>query len=171
MTAEPRLAGLAVRLAGHPDEFAGAFALRHQIFCIEQRIFACDRDEIDDVASTIVACLGTGPGCEIVGTVRIHEAGRKLWFGSRLAVAPAWRRRAGLGAALIGVAVGTAHAHGCRRFLAHVQARNVCMFESLHWRRLEDCLLHGHPHTLMQADLDFYPPIMSAQQDAVGSAA
>ncbi|MET1115930.1 MAG: EAL domain-containing protein, partial [Comamonas sp.] len=45
------------------------------------------------------------------------------WWGSRLAVARAFRGTAALGAGLIQVAVASAHARGCTRFLAHVQDR------------------------------------------------
>jgi putative N-acetyltransferase (TIGR04045 family) len=147
--------GFYVGLATAPAHLAGAHALRHQVFCLEQRLFVNDQDDIDALSTTIVAVADGGV---VIGAVRIHEAEPCLWFGSRLAVAPAWRRRAGLGAALIRAAVTTAHAHGCRRFLAHVQLQNVAMFEALHWQVLETCILHGMHHALMQADLAHYPP-------------
>jgi putative N-acetyltransferase (TIGR04045 family) len=143
-----------IRPVRHPHERHAAAALRHLVFCVEQRLFTSDRDEIDRECITIVAVT---PDRDVVGTVRIHEAAPALWFGSRLAVAPSWRRRAGLGAGLIAQAVGLAHGLGCRRFLAHVQAANVELFTSLHWQALEFCDLHGKPHCLMQADLDHYP--------------
>jgi putative N-acetyltransferase (TIGR04045 family) len=140
-----------VRLAAHADEIGQARALRHQVFCVEQALFTSDIDANDGHALTLVAVdLRTH---QVVGTVRIHAAGQGLWFGSRLAVAAAWRRRAGLGPALIYAAVQMAEARGCRRFLAHVQAPNVALFESLHWQALETCVLHGMPHCLMQAPL------------------
>ena len=43
----------------------------------------------------------------------------------------AFRRSA---SSLIRLAVCSAHARGCRRFLAHVQAQNAPMFQRLHWR-------------------------------------
>jgi putative N-acetyltransferase (TIGR04045 family) len=158
--------GFHVGLATSPAHLAGAHRLRRQVFCVEQQLFVDDRDDIDARSSTIVALAD---GDAVVGTVRIHEAGPALWFGSRLAVAPAWRRRAGLGAALIRAAVSTAHARGCRRFLAHVQVGNVGMFEALHWQLLETGTLHGSPHALMQADLAHYPP--AASPDAAGAVA
>jgi putative N-acetyltransferase (TIGR04045 family) len=140
-----------VRLAAQADEIRAARALRHQVFCIEQALFTSDVDAIDAHATTLVAILAEAG--QVIGTVRIHAAGKGLWFGSRLAVAPPWRRRAGLGPALIRSAVEAAEARGCRRFLAHVQAANVALFESLDWQALETCLLHGMPHCLMQAPL------------------
>ncbi len=160
--------GFHVGLAAAPEHMAGAHALRHQVFCLEQKLFVNDQDEIDALSDTIVALAD---GDMVIGTVRIHEAEPALWFGSRLAVAHAWRRRAGLGAALIRAAVSTAHARGCRRFLAHVQVQNVPMFESLHWQTLETCTLHGLHHALMQADLAHYPPAASPPACRAGAAA
>jgi putative N-acetyltransferase (TIGR04045 family) len=164
----PIAGGFHVGLAAEPAHLAGAHALRHHVFCLEQGLFDDDRDDIDALASIIVALADKDA---VVGTVRIHEAEPSLWFGSRLAVAPAWRRRAGLGAALIRAAVSTAHARGCKRFLAHVQVQNVPMFEALHWKKLEACLLHGVPHALMQADLAHYPAAASPVAGRGGAAA
>ncbi len=160
--------GFHVGLAATPAHLAGAHELRRQVFCVEQRLFLDDQDEIDTRSSMIVALADSDA---VVGTVRIHEAEPFLWFGSRLAVAHAWRRRAGLGAALIRAAVSTAHARGCRRFLAHVQVQNVPMFETLHWQALETCTLHGLQHALMQADLAHYPPAASPDAGSAGAAA
>jgi putative N-acetyltransferase (TIGR04045 family) len=55
-------------------------------------------------------------------------------------------------------AVCTAHARGCRTFLANVQAQNVNFFARLAWESLHDVTLHGRPHVLMRADLRAYPP-------------
>jgi putative N-acetyltransferase (TIGR04045 family) len=146
--------------AAAPWQRDGLFALRREVFCAEQRIFAHDdRDPVDDVAIHLVAlsCVLGAPD-QVVGTVRIHQPEPGLWWGSRLAVHRDHRRVGGLGAALIRLAVCTAHARGCERFLAHVQAQNVEMFRRLHWQSLDSVNLHGHPHDLMQADLAAYPP-------------
>jgi putative N-acetyltransferase (TIGR04045 family) len=136
-----------------------AFALRRAVFCIEQGIFVGDdRDAVDEHAQTLVAvsCVG-GAYDTVVGTVRIHEAEPGLWWGSRLAVHAAFRHHGRIGATLIRLAVSSAHARGCTRFLAHVQSQNVAMFEKLHWQALESEMLHGRPHSRMQADLGHYP--------------
>jgi putative N-acetyltransferase (TIGR04045 family) len=140
-----------VRVAAHAGEISAARALRHQVFCVEQALFTSDIDAIDGHAIVLVAVLAQDG--QVAGTVRIHQAQPGLWFGSRLAVAKPWRRRGGLGPALIRTAVQTAQARGCRRSLAHVQAPNVALFESLQWQALEPCSLHGVPHCLMQAKL------------------
>ncbi|PAU80516.1 histone acetyltransferase [Halovibrio salipaludis] len=154
-----------VRLANRGWERDHALALRHQVFCVEQGLFSkSDRDEVDRHAQPIVALSWySGMADQVVGTVRIHEASPGLWYGSRLAVAEGYRRMACLGTELIRLAVGTAHARGCTRFLAQVQQRNVPLFESLHWQALETIDVRGRPHALMEADLAQYPPCAESE--------
>jgi len=142
-----------------------AAQLRRQVFCEEQGLFAGDdKDDIDDVTIPIVAVSMLGVVADdVVGTVRIHEAEPGVWWGSRLAVAAEYRKVGALGAALIRLAVSSAHARGATRFLAHVQAQNGLLFRRLHWAIVEEKELHGRPHYLMQADLAHYPPILDAE--------
>jgi putative N-acetyltransferase (TIGR04045 family) len=149
-----------VKWAATAWERQQAMALRRAVFCVEQGIFqGDDRDAVDDDAQLLVAlsCVA-GALDEVVGTVRIHEAEPLLWWGSRLAVHAAYRHHGRIGATLIRLAVSSAHARGCRTFLAHVQAQNVPLFERLHWQALAAQTLHGRPHQRMQADLAHYPP-------------
>lgn len=154
-----------IRYAGEPWEKHGAAALRRQVFCTEQRLFESDdRDELDRVATPIVAVAMIG--CiedEVVGTVRIHEAEPGVWWGSRLAVAPAYRRVGMLGTQLIRLAVSSAHARGARRFFAHVQSQNAPLFHRLNWTTLEEVELRGWPHHRMEADLAHYPPFATPE--------
>jgi putative N-acetyltransferase (TIGR04045 family) len=141
-------------------EINQARALRRAVFCVEQGVFAGDDiDAIDAHAQTLVALstLGGMPD-QLVGTVRIHAAEDGIWWGSRLAVHAAFRSHGRIGATLIRLAVSSAHARGCRLFLAHVQSQNVPLFEKLRWTALKEETLHGRPHHLMQADLAAYPP-------------
>ena len=150
-----------VKLASDAWELGESRALRRAVFCDEQGIFiGDDTDGIDRYASTIVAvsCIAGVPD-QVVGTVRIHQEGPATWYGSRLAVQPLFRRVSRIGTSLIRMAVGSAHARGCRVFLAYVQKQNVAMFERLHWRSLREVTLHGRLHDFMQADLSHYPPI------------
>jgi len=149
-----------VKQATLPCELREAYALRRAVFCIEQGIFMeDDRDDIDNHAQLLVAesCMGGAPD-QVVGTVRLHEEAPGHWRGSRLAVHAAFRSYGRLGATLIRLAVSSAHAQGCTRFLAHVQQQNETLFQQLHWRTLGVENVHGRPHCLMQADLAFYPP-------------
>ena len=154
-----------VKFATEGWELRGAAALRRQVFCEEQRLFeGDDRDAIDDIAIPLVAISLLGVAAdEVVGTVRIHEAEPGVWWGSRLAVAASYRRVGALGTALIQLAVSSAHARGCWRFLANVQAQHVPLFTRLHWRTVEAIELLGHPHHRMEADLAFYPPFAAAE--------
>jgi putative N-acetyltransferase (TIGR04045 family) len=160
-----------VKFATSSWERRACAALRRQVFCAEQGIFADDdRDAVDTHAIPICALSTLGGDADaVVGTVRIHAATERLgeWWGSRLAVAPAFRGTAALGAGLIQVAVSAAHARGCTCFLAHVQERNVPLFQALHWASLDTMDLHGRPHRLMQADLAAYPPMHDPEHGLV----
>lgn len=141
-----------------------AHALRRAVFCIEQGIFAGDdRDAIDGHAQLLVAmaCIAGMPE-QVVGTVRIHAEQPGLWWGSRLAVHPAFRSQGHLGATLIRLAVSRAHAQGCTAFRAHVQVQNVPLFEKLHWQALGQTAVHGRAHAVMAPDLAHYPPCHDA---------
>jgi putative N-acetyltransferase (TIGR04045 family) len=141
-------------------EHRRAHALRRAVFCGEQGLFGDDdRDAVDAHAQLLVAVslIGGAPD-DVVGTVRIHQSRPRHWWGSRLAVAPAFRSLGRIGATLIRLAVSSAQGHGCDSFLAHVQSQNVPLFERMHWRSVGEERLHGRAHHLMQADLAHYPP-------------
>lgn len=152
-----------IQWAGNPWMNAQALALRRQVFCTEQGLFdgddldAIDTDQPSVRSLVALSCWGGQPD-EVVGTVRIHEAEPGLWWGSRLAVRHDWRQQGRLGSSLIRLAVCSAHACGCREFLAHVQAQNVPLFRRLRWQVLDEVVLHGRMHALMRADLAHYPP-------------
>lgn len=152
-----------IKQATEAWEQRDAHALRRAVFCAEQGLFTGDdRDALDEQAQLLVACSCVAGECDqVVGTVRIHESAPGQWWGSRLAVHPAHRHAARdggrLGATLIRLAVGMAHAQGAQQFHAHVQAQNVPLFESLHWQLQEMVLLHGRPHGVMAASLAHYP--------------
>jgi putative N-acetyltransferase (TIGR04045 family) len=149
-----------VKWADTAWEIVQARALRRDVFCTEQGLFEDnDIDSIDSHAQTLVALsyLGAMPD-QVVGTVRIHTTEAGVWWGSRLAVERDYRHHGGLGATLIKLAVSSAHARGSKIFLAHVQSQNTPFFERLQWTALQHLDLHGHPHDLMQADLQHYPP-------------
>jgi putative N-acetyltransferase (TIGR04045 family) len=154
-----------VKFATQAWERQAAAALRRAVFCAEQGVFADDdRDGIDDIAIPIVAISSLAVALdEVVGTVRIHEAEPGVWWGSRLAVAASYRRIGAIGSSLVRLAVSSAHARGCTRFLAHVQSQNAQLFQRLHWNIIAEVEFHGRPHHFMQADLDHYPPFADAE--------
>jgi putative N-acetyltransferase (TIGR04045 family) len=130
-----------VREACQDWERREALALRRMVFCIEQGLFhGDDRDALDDrdaagTPARLLVAMACNAGLpeQVVGTVRIHQAGPGLWWGSRLAVHPSFRSQGHLGATLIRLAVGRAHALGCDTFMAHVQSQNVPLFLKLRW--------------------------------------
>jgi putative N-acetyltransferase (TIGR04045 family) len=148
-----------VKPARHRWELQEAYSLRRAVFCIEQGIFSGDdRDAIDPIAETLVAatCVAGMPD-QVVGCVRIHSSEPGIWWGSRLAVHPAFRSQGQIGSTLIRLAVGRAALAGCSSFLAHIQTQNIALFEKLHWTLLANVDLHGRSHGLMQAQLAHYP--------------
>jgi hypothetical protein len=170
------------KIARTPDELAGYWALRRAIFCEEQKIFrGTDRDANDEHGIPIVCeTLIAGMEDSVVGVVRIDEREPGVWYGSRLGVAadfrsvkkispgvamrnhqPVYRGLGALGAGLIYKAVSTAHALGCREFLATVQHQNARFFERLHWEPLQELELFGLRHVKMRADLGHYHPAES----------
>jgi putative N-acetyltransferase (TIGR04045 family) len=148
------------RVVSEAWELDGYYRVRRAIFAEEQGIFeSSDIDEHDEHATPIVATSQiAGMPDAVVGVVRIYESEPGVWYGGRLGVCREYRRRGAVGAALIFAAVSTAHAWGCRRFLATVQLQNVRYFEHHHFRPLEELVVKGRPHALMQADLAAFPP-------------
>lgn len=137
-----RAARLACRPARTEAERAAHFAIRHQVFVVEQGLFGgaagepgCDADAHDADPRTIHV-IGFADGV-ICGAVRLYPlaspAGR--WKGDRLAVLTG-RRRHGLGAPLVRFAVAEAARRGGREMEAYVQPANVRFFEWLGWRRI-----------------------------------
>jgi putative N-acetyltransferase (TIGR04045 family) len=156
---------VSVKIATTEREREEARRLRRAVFCREQGIFEQDDLDAHDSSAMPLVAVSSGAGLadEVIGTVRIDMARPGVWYGSRLAVAPHARNTASVGSGLIQLAVGIAHAYGCHTFLAHVQSQNVPLFTRLHWRTLEEMVLHGRPHHLMQADLAHYPPVLDGE--------
>jgi putative N-acetyltransferase (TIGR04045 family) len=149
----------------HPLLLEGYWSLRRRIFCEEQSLFEhSDRDDRDPIAYPIVAIdhhrpeLADAGPAGVVGVVRILEEEPGVWFGGRLGVAAEHRRQNQIGKGLIWKAVSTAHGWGAHRFLATVQLQNVRFFRRLHWESLQELVIRGVPHQLMEADLDYYRP-------------
>ena len=146
-----------------------ALELRRQVFCVEQGLFdQHDLDDIDVHAHCLVAVANHGGWPDkVVGTVRIHRHQENLWWGSRLAVEKSMRHRSGIGAALIKLAVGSAHGLGCTQFMAQVQKQNETLFNRLNWQSHYDLQVRERPHVMMEADLNRYPPILNPESGFV----
>jgi len=145
------------RRAGAADEAAVHHRIRHEVFVLEQGVFAVSDADPHDVSDGTLKVLGwvasPGGGWEAGGTVRLYPLGSGIWQGDRLAVlAPfrAWN----LGRHLVRFAVDTAAHLGGVEMVAHVQAGNVRFFERLGWlRRGEPEIYVGLHHQVMAIDL------------------
>ena len=126
---------LDVRVAVTDGDVAAHHRVRHEVFVLEQGIFAVhDLDGWDGGAVKVVARAHG----RVLGAVRLYpldEAG--LWKGDRLAVLPEGRRLR-IGAPLVRFAVATAGERGGSRMIALIQARNVPFFRHLGWGVLGD---------------------------------
>jgi putative N-acetyltransferase (TIGR04045 family) len=133
-------------------EIADHHAIRHQVFVVEQGIFAgSDIDARDDDHATI-RVLGRCEGVA-AGSVRLYELKPGHWQGDRLAVLTEYRVL-GLGAPLVRYAVALAGAHGGSTMIAHIQPPNVGFFTRLGWRLAGDVESYaGLPHQPMSIGL------------------
>jgi putative N-acetyltransferase (TIGR04045 family) len=139
--------------AGSEEELALHRRIRHEVFVVEQGLFAgSDRDAHDDDADTVHA-LGVC-GAIVAGTVRFYPLAEPgLWKGDRLAVLPQFRNHR-LGGPLVRFAVRTAGERGGERMIAFIQPQNVPVFEHLGWCRVGVPIDYvGQPHQKMFIEL------------------
>jgi len=145
-----------------PDEAALHHRIRHEVFVLEQEVFAASdldaNDASDDTIKVVAWTASLLAGWEPGGAVRLYPLdpgnGRGgVWQGDRLAVLEPFRAW-NLGGPLVRFAVDTAASLGGVEMVAHVQAANVRFFERLGWRRRGEPELYvGLPHQLMAIDL------------------
>lgn len=142
------------RPAGTPDELAGHFAVRHEVFVAEQGIFSpSDRDHHDRDPDT-VHVVGLVDDV-VAGSVRLFpiDDASGCWQGDRLAVLPGYRMH-GLGAPLVRYAVWLGGARGGHIMIAHIQLPNVPFFRYLGWYCDGDVETYaGLPHQPMSIAL------------------
>lgn len=135
-------------------DLATHHAIRHEVFVLEQRVFAqSDTDGHDGVAG-VVHLLARYAG-RPAGAVRLFpvDPGRGLWQGDRLCVLPPFRIH-GVGGPLVRCAVACAGARGGARMVAHIQLPNVPFFGRLGWRADGGTEMYvGLPHQRMTIGL------------------
>lgn len=113
-----------VREARGDAERVAAFALRHEVFVVEQGVpIELELDEDDETALHLVALEGD----ELVGTCRIVSDGDRAKFG-RLVVARD-ARGAGIGSALLDEAERRARADGARQMVLTAQIAAMGLYE------------------------------------------
>lgn len=135
-------------------ELAAHYAIRHQVFVAEQKVFSGSDRDAHDQDRDVIHLLGRY-GNTPAGAVRlfpVDETGL-LWQGDRLCVLPPFRTR-GLGAPLVRCAVASAGARGGTRMIAHIQLPNVRFFTHLGWWPEGDIEMYaGREHQRMVTEL------------------
>jgi putative N-acetyltransferase (TIGR04045 family) len=122
---------VACRPVAAASELAAHHQIRHEVFVVEQGLFADSDVDSHDADPDTVHLLGL-VGDEPAGTVRLWPHGGGTWKGDRLAVLPG-QRHVGLGRPLVRLAVTTAAERGGTRMSAAVQVANVRFFQALGW--------------------------------------
>lgn len=138
-------------IAESEEEKLRCFDVRKKVFVQEQGLF--ERSDIDrkDPRSVHIAAVREGG---IVGTVRVHDEGNGIWWGSRLAVLP--EHRGDVGRHLVKKAEEIVRGRGGRQLLALIQTQTVDFFVKCGWRKKssEHTMYLGRPHVLMEAFSD-----------------
>jgi ElaA protein len=134
-----------VRPARHHSEVTAAFAVRHEVFCVEQGVgLADERDGRDGEALHLVA-LEDGV---VVGTCRLVLAGTTVKLG-RMAVARS-HRGLGLARALLGEADRQARALGAGRIALGAQLTAQALYERAGYAAYGEVFLDaGIEHVMM----------------------
>lgn len=103
-----------------------AFALRRDVFVVEQRIPEAEEFDADDLAATHLVAIAAGA---VVGTLRIIETPEHVKLG-RVAVARAWRGQ-GISTLMLARAMEIAHDRGHTRFWLAAQHDKTAVYEKL----------------------------------------
>jgi predicted GNAT family N-acyltransferase len=100
-----------------------AFALRRDVFVVEQQIPEAEEFDADDLAAIHVVAIAAGT---VVGTLRIIEASEHTKLG-RVAVARNWRGR-GIATQLLAFAMDLARQRGATRFWLAAQHDKTAVY-------------------------------------------
>ena len=118
-----------VRRARDEQEIAGALALRHEVFCVEQGV--PEHEELDGRDRDGIHLVAVADH-ELLGTCRLLVVGRTAQF-SRLAVRASARRR-GIGTALLRSAEAETRAAGAHRLVLHAQIYARALYDHAGYR-------------------------------------
>ena len=126
-----------------------AFAIRHAVFCDEQRVDpAIEFDGLDGDCRQYLARSGS----TAVGTARLRDAGAGVVKIERVAV-PASDRGRGIGKALMVRTIADARAAGAATIAIHAQCHAEAFYRSLGFKRLGGVFDEaGIPHVRMELD-------------------
>jgi predicted GNAT family N-acyltransferase len=129
---------IAIRWAASEHDLQGAFAVRDQVFCVEQGVPREEEiDPLDAHASHLVAVI-IGPGDRadqqqpVIGTLRLLSMTGMARVGEakigRVAVAADWRRR-GIASQMLAAALARAREEGFHRVRLAAQVAAVALYE------------------------------------------
>ena len=112
-----------VRVASGDADMQGAFAVRHEVFIVEQDVPPeLERDDADDSAVHVVA----SDGATVIGTARLtRDAETRIGC---VAVLPAWRRR-GIAGLLLAALESEARRLGIAEVSLHSQTYVQALYE------------------------------------------
>lgn len=151
------MSDLTCKIARSRRELQAHFAIRKAVFVDEQNVFENSDVDLHDRHGIPIVAIDEDTN-EIVGAVRCYRDEGDIWIGGRLAVEREHRGRR-VGAALVKKAEAVVKQRNCRRFLAHVQVRNVPFFKLLGWRELGDpTMYHGLEHQRMETEWSVREP-------------
>ena len=115
--------GIQVRVASGDADMRGAFAVRQEVFIVEQGVPPeLERDDADATAVHVVASDGTA----VIGTARLTRDGEARI--GRVAVRPAWRRR-GIAGLLLAALEAEARRLGIEEVGLHSQTYVQTLYE------------------------------------------
>ena len=103
-----------------------AFALRREVFVIEQQIPEAEEFDADDLTATHIVAIATG---NVVGTLRIIWTPEHVKLG-RVVVARSWRGK-GISKQLLQHAMDLARARGETRFYLTAQHDKLGVYQGL----------------------------------------
>jgi predicted GNAT family N-acyltransferase len=143
-----------VRPARDADERRAAFALRHEVFVVEQGVPVAE--EVDDLDAGALHLVAVDAG-RVVATCRLVADGDTARLG-RLAVAPAARGR-GLASRLIAESEARAAELGARRIALAAQTGALGLYERLGYAPYGERFMDaGIEHLMMAKRLSDGPP-------------
>jgi predicted GNAT family N-acyltransferase len=121
---------ITIRWAGPPEDVPAAFALREQVFCVEQGVPREEElDALDaDALHLLALAPGRAPDARVIGTLRLLLLEHEAKIG-RVAVAADWRRR-GVASRMLALATARAREEGYARVRLASQLTAVALYEA-----------------------------------------
>jgi len=129
------------------DDREAAFAIRHEVFCVEQGVDAVEEFDGRDAESRLYLARRDG---RPVGTARLRETGPAEAKIERVAVLKAERGRH-FGRALMQRTMADARAAGIKRIVIHAQCHAEAFYQALGFVRVGGVFDEaGIPHVRME---------------------